>query len=277
MFLGEAIRMSRLFQDGNVVVVAVDHGGQYGPIQGLEDFTSAVENFKDADAILMNNGMLRRVVPATVTNGEIWVEGKMPKLICRLNWSTNYVYIWDYDSGRNRQVISVEDAVALGTDFVLASLFLHNGDEAIDIENMDLFGKMVSQKRRLGIPLCGEIYPSHTGINAEEFHDVVQIACRIVSEQGADFIKTFYTGPKFHETVKTTPIPILALGADKTDTEVEALQRAYDAVQAGARGVVFGRNVIHAKDPARFLAGLKRVVKKGQEPTRVAKELELDA
>ena len=39
-----------------------------------------------------------------------------------------------------------------------------------------------------------------------------------------------------------------------------------EAVQAGARGVVFGRNVIQAKDPARFLQGLKAVVKAGLSP-----------
>ena len=35
---------------------------------------------------------------------------------------------------------------------------------------------------------------------------------------------------------------------------------------AGARGVVFGRNVFQAEDPARFLKALGEVVHKGIEP-----------
>lgn len=276
MSLGEAIRLSRLFENGNVVVVAVDHGGQYGPIPGLEDFVSDVEAFKDADAILLNNGMLQRCLVPCVEHGELRVAGRMPKIICRLNWSSNFVFVWDYDRSLNRQVIDVADAVALGADLVLGSLFLHTGDEAIEVENVATFARMVAQKRRLGIPLVAEIYPSHTGINAEEFHDVIRISCRVAAEQGADLIKTFYSGPRFGEIVRSTPIPVLALGAEKTAREVEALQRAYDAVQAGARGVVFGRNVIQARDPGRFVTALRRCVKDGEEPTAVAKDLELD-
>ena len=276
MFLGEAIRLSRFFQDGNVVVVAVDHGQAMGPCPGLEDFYAAAQTFRNADAILLCNGMLRRALAPTVEHGEISVKGPMPWTICRLNWSSNYLFHWDYKEGYNRQIIDVADAVALGADLVLGSLFIHGASEEIDMHNVEHFGRMVAQKRRLGIPMVAEIYPSHQPSD-EDFHELVNVSARMVAEMGADLIKTFYTGPKFAEIVKSCPIPILALGAEKTPKEVDALQKAYDAVQAGARGVVFGRNVFQAKDPAKFIEGLKRCVKKGEEPAKVARELELDA
>ena len=276
MFLGEAIRLSRFFENGNVVVVAVDHGAAMGPCPGIEDFFGAVQKFKDADAILLSNGMLRRAIVPTVERGEIRVKGRMPKTICRLNWSSNFLFQWGYDQGYNRQILDVADAVALGADLVLGSLFIKTGGEEIDMHNVEHFGRMVSQKRHLGIPLVAEIYPSHQASD-EDFHDLVNVSARMVAELGADLIKTYYTGPKFGEIVKSCPIPILALGAEKMPKEVDALQKAYDAMQAGARGVVFGRNIFQAKDPAKFIKALKRCVKKGEEPTKVAAQFELDA
>ena len=275
MFLGEAIRLSRFFEDGNVVVVAVDHGQAMGPCPGLEDFASAVENLKTADAILLSNGMLPRALAPSVEHGEIWVRGRMPKIICRLNWSSNFLFQWGYSEGYNRQILDVDDAVALGADLVLGSCFIHTASEEIDMHNMEHFGRMVSQKRRLGIPMVAEIYPSHQP-GDEGFHELVKVSARMVAEMGADLIKTFYTGPRFAEITKSCPIPILALGAEKTPKEIDALRKAYDAVQAGARGVVFGRNVFQAKDPARFIEGLKRCVKAGEEPEAVARDLDLD-
>jgi len=97
-----------------------------------------------------------------------------------------------------------------------------------------------------------------------------------MSEIGADAVKTFYTGKKFREIVDSTPIPVLVLGADKTNKETEALQLAYDAVNGGARGVFFGRNVIQARNPANFLKALKKVIKLGTEPSTAARDFELD-
>jgi hypothetical protein len=69
--------------------------------------------------------------------------------------------------------------------------------------------------------------------------------------------------------------PVFCLGAEKTPKEIDALNLAYKAVKAGARGVVFGRNVIQAANPAAFLQGLKAVVKDEADPEAVAREYRL--
>ncbi len=70
--------------------------------------------------------------------------------------------------------------------------------------------------------------------------------------------------------VEGSPIPIFALGAEKTPRPIDALELAYKAVKAGARGVVFGRNVIQADDPTAFLRGLKAVVQGLAKPADAA-------
>jgi DhnA family fructose-bisphosphate aldolase class Ia len=98
----------------------------------------------------------------------------------------------------------------------------------------------------------------------------------MAAELGVDLIKTFYTGENFADIVAGTPVPILALGAKKTKFERDALRLAASAVRAGARGVVFGRNVIQAREPERFLDALKEVVKTQVDPEKVAVKFKLD-
>ena len=120
---------------------------------------------------------------------------------------------------------------------------------------------------RCGVPIVGEVYPAgHEDVAPEERHEQISIGCRIVAELGVDLIKTFHTGERFAEIVRSTPVPILALGSKKADREVEALELAATAIRDGARGVVFGRNVVCAQEPERFLEALQEVVKGGAEP-----------
>jgi DhnA family fructose-bisphosphate aldolase class Ia len=126
------------------------------------------------------------------------------------------------------------------------------------------------------MPLIGEVFPvGGMRERPDELHDYIKKTCRIVCELGADAIKTFYTGDRFAEVTEGTPIPVFALGAEKLDSEVDALELAHRAVAAGARGVVFGRNVLQARQPAQFLRGLKAVVRGSATPEEAAAEYEL--
>src|SRR5688572_967337 len=91
-------------------------------------------------------------------------------------------------------------------------------------------------------------------------HKKVYASCRILSELGADLIKTFYTND-FKKVTNSVPVPVLGLGAAKKPTQKEALQLASDEIRDGARGVVFGRNAIQINDPFNFQAALCDVVK----------------
>jgi DhnA family fructose-bisphosphate aldolase class Ia len=135
----------------------------------------------------------------------------------------------------------------------------------------------VAQKRTLGIPLIGEVYPTGgDDVEPEDLQDEIFIGCRIIAELGADLVKTFYTGKRFSEITAATPVPVLALGAKKLPHEKDALQLAAKAIEAGARGIVFGRNVIQSEKPERLLDALKEVVKEFQAPDKVAGKYNLN-
>ena len=91
-----------------------------------------------------------------------------------------------------------------------------------------------------------------------------------------DLVKTFHTGERFAEIIRSTSVPVLALGAKKLPRDVDALELAATAVRDGSRGVVFGRNLVGAKSPEQFLAALQEVVKQGAEPTAAAARFGLE-
>jgi len=267
---GDIIRFNKLFSnEEKVVVVAVDHGEFSGPIPGLIDLPKTVESVKEAEAILMSPGMVAHCL-------DTFSRRDSPRLILRLNWSSSYCFQWNYNDSLAADVISPQEALYLGADLGMASLILKTEAERVDTENVANFAKIIREKRRCGLPIIGEYYPCNMDkLTPEDLHQQVYIACRIISELGADAIKTFYTGEKFSEIVEATPIPILTLGAEKMEKESQALQLAYKAVNAGAKGVVFGRNVFQAKNPEIFLKALKKVVKEGRDPKIVSEEFDL--
>ena len=267
---GEIVRLSRLFSGGqNAVVVAIDHGLYFGPLPGLINLPEAVKVLSGADAILM--------APGTASHCKSVFEKRgAPAMILRLNWASNYVSILKYNHSVSVPLLSVSGAVQQGADIVLASLTIINPEQAEDAQNVELLSRFVSEKRALGLPLIGEVFPTGgDDAQPEDLFEVVRLGCRMVAELGVDVVKTFYTGKRFEEIVASTPIPILALGAKKMKYEKDALTLAAAAVGAGARGVVFGRNVLQAREPERFLEALKEVVKENKSPDSVAKKFGL--
>lgn len=268
---GESIRFARLFSDNkNALVVAVDHGLYFGPLPGMIDLPGVIKRVAGADAILMAPGM-----PAHCQ--EVFSRRGAPACIVRLNWGSNYAAMWEYKHSYSVPMLSVADAVAQGADLVIGSLSLKNPDEMEDAQNVEIFSDCVAQKRVLGIPLIGEVYPTGgDDFPPEELQDEIFIGCRIIAELGADLVKTFYTGKRFSEIIAATPIPVLALGAKKLPKESDALKLAAVSIEAGARGIVYGRNVIQSKEPERLLDALKEVVKEFQAPDKVATKYKLE-
>ncbi len=268
---GEKIRFARLFDGAkNIVVVAIDHGLYFGPLAGLIDLPTAIQSLQQADGVLLSAGMATHCADFFARRGA-------PAMIVRLNWATNYVAPWEYEHSHSVHLLTPSEAVRLGADVVLGSVTLKTPDQAEDAHNVELFARYAQQKVQTGVPLICEVYPiGGDHAKPEELQEQVAIGCRMAAELGADMIKTFYTGDGFTQIAAATPIPILALGALKKPRETDALFAAAEAIEHGARGVVFGRNVVQARDPERLLEALKEVVKVGMAPDTTAQKYHLD-
>jgi len=211
------------------------------------------------DGILLSPGMLPHCREAFNYKGA-------PMAVVRLNWSTVYCFQWGYKDAATVTAFRPKEALRLGADAVLISLTLETGSEANDAHNVGVFRDLCGEAKEYGLPVIGEYYPAEPDkLQPDELHKKVYTAARIISELGADLIKTFYT-VDFRAVTSSCPIPVLGLGAEKLPTRRAALQLAANAVADGAGGVVFGRNAIQVPDPASFQRALCDVVKRGVSP-----------
>ena len=86
----------------------------------------------------------------------------------------------------------------------------------------------------------------------------------MAAELGASIVKTYYC-KDFEKVVDTCPVPIVIAGGKKVP-EKDALQMAYDAIQAGAIGVDMGRNIFQSTDPVGMIKAANAVVHKKYTP-----------
>ncbi len=92
-----------------------------------------------------------------------------------------------------------------------------------------------------------------------------RLACRIIAELGAQYVKTYYVEEGFDTVTSSCPVPIVMAGGKKLP-ELDALTMAYNAVQQGAAGVDMGRNIFQSDAPKAMIAAVGAVVHKSMKP-----------
>lgn len=86
-------------------------------------------------------------------------------------------------------------------------------------------------------------------------------ACRQGAELGADFIKAEYVGgERFREVTEGCYAPILVLGGSKAKSEAEIFHNIRGALDAGAKGIIMGRNIYRHENIAKICAAIAAIV-----------------
>jgi 3-hydroxy-5-phosphonooxypentane-2,4-dione thiolase len=115
---------------------------------------------------------------------------------------------------------------------------------------------------RSGVPVMGI-----TAVGKAMVRDVkyFRLACRIIAELGAHYVKTYYVDEGFETVAASCPVPIVMAGGKKLP-ELDALTMAYNAVQQGAAGVDMGRNIFQSEAPTAMIEAVAAVVHKNMKP-----------
>ncbi|MEM4340463.1 MAG: hypothetical protein QW319_02865, partial [Candidatus Nitrosocaldus sp.] len=108
-------------------------------------------------------------------------------------------------------------------------------------------------------------------------HDpgVVAHTARIGAEAGADIVKTVYTGDpdSFKMVVKGCPVPIVIAGGPKASSDEEVLEMTKGAMEAGAAGVTFGRNIFQHRNPPAMIRALASIIFENSSVKDALKEI----
>jgi putative autoinducer-2 (AI-2) aldolase len=122
--------------------------------------------------------------------------------------------------------------------------------------------KLVDAGLRCGIPVMGITAVGKTMVRDAKYF---RLACRIIAELGAQYVKTYYVEDGFETVTASCPVPIVMAGGKKL-AELEALTMAYNAVQQGAAGVDMGRNIFQSDAPTAMISAVRAVVHDNVKP-----------
>ncbi|HEY7621869.1 MAG TPA: hypothetical protein VH834_18990 [Solirubrobacteraceae bacterium] len=260
--MSAAYRLNRLFHatSGRCIDVAVDHGffGEPSFLTGIEDMAGAIATLVEAgpDAIQLAVGQapLLQRIPGR----------EKPALVLRVDLAN--VYGAEPPREPFSRVIddAIGHAVRLDAACVCVNLFDIPGADGLRRECIDNITKLRTAADRAGMPLMVEplvMAPGRGGYAADGDADRIVALVRQAAELGADVIKADPTDDlaAYHRVVTAARVPVLVRGGGRVSDE-EILERTRAVLDQGARGIVYGRNVIQHADPAAMVGKLRAVV-----------------
>lgn len=263
---GKSIRLNRILGngEGKAVMLAMDHGIEHGP----SDFPPAHLDPRVILAKVVDAGVDAIMIPRGTARltWDVWAD--KTALVIKLTGKTSL----RPPEGEFTQdpIATVKDAVALGADGVSATVYWGSPHEDRMLAE---FTSVAAECEIYGMPLLNLAYPRGPHIQKKEDVEIVRYAARAAADVGADLIKTYYTGSRetFAEVVKACPVPVLMSGGAKAKTPLDFLKVVQAVMEAGAAGVVVGRNVFQHDRPAAVIKAIMKVVHEGTDAETAAK------
>ena len=270
-------RMNRLFaESGNCLDVAIDHGmvNEFGLISGVEDMTSAVATLVAAgpDAIQLTPGMVHTLGP---------FSGKTrPALVLRSDVSNVYGSTLPRHLFSEVNARAVDLAVSADAACLVVNLLLLPDQPELHHQCVRNVMTLKRACEEVGMPLMVE--PLVMAPNDEKGGYMVDGDLRLITslvrqavELGADIVKADPCSDpsEFHKIVETAAgVPVLVRGGGRAD-DLVVLERTSEVMKQGARGIVYGRNIIQHDNPSGMVRALMSIVHDGSSPETASGKL----
>jgi class I fructose-bisphosphate aldolase len=262
---GKRTRLYRLLYEhgpanGTLLFLPIDQGLEHGPRDFFPNPDAANPEFElrvafegKFSGIVFQYGIAEKYMRDYV--------GRVP-LVLKLNGKTE---IPADNAPLSPVESSVEDAVRLGADAVGYTLYVGSPRQDEDFKQ---FAAVRMEADRCGMPVIVWAYPRGEAIEAKGGRDsvyAVDYAVRVAAELGADVVK--FNFPKAVDPERRALLPrpynelqetdaqmiarvvasagkifTLVSGGEHAD-DAEVLQKAERSMEAGATGLIFGRNV----------------------------------
>lgn len=246
--------MSLLANNRNALILAMDHATTLGPVPGLEEPGVVIEAAvaAGADAVMTSFGIVKKYKEQLI--------GRIPTIL-RLDGGPS-IYREDWMAYTEYSLLhSMETAVALGVDGVVLNMFV---GIPVELDTYKNVARVANECLKANLFLvvealaCASERVPHP--NAGKY---MGAASRIAFEHGADLVKTYYSGDKqdFRQhVIEQCPAPVLIAGGPKMDSPAAAFQVVQEAIEAGARGIVFGRNIWQSGHTQAMIGAFRHIV-----------------
>jgi fructose-bisphosphate aldolase, class I len=258
------VRINRLFaEDGKCIDVAIDHGffNEWKFLSGIENIEKAVQTVVEAnpDAVQLSIGQAHFLqnIPGK----------KKPALVLRTDVANVYHDFLPRYLFSKMVENPVEQAVKLDAACVVVNLFLLPNQPELFSQCVENICRLKPECERYGMPLMIEplvMQPNEVSGGYMVDGDIKKIVplVRQAVELGADLIKADPTDDveEYYKVIEAASgKPVLVRGGGKTSDE-EILTRTFALIQQGAKGIVYGRNVVQHPHPNKMTAALMAIV-----------------
>ena len=264
----KSARMNRLFgTSGNCFDVAIDHGmfNEPGFLNGIENMHNAISIIAAAapDAIQLTPGTapILQAIPGKAR----------PALVLR----TDIANVYGNPLPKKLFSVIIEDvveqAIVLDAACVVVNLLMLPNQPELHEACIKNISTLKGACEKFGMPLMVEPLVMQDNAKAGGGYMVDGNITKILSlvrqavELGADIIKADPCDDvkDYHQVIEIAQgIPVLVRGGGKVSDE-EILNRTSALMEQGAKGIVYGRNVIHHANPAGMTKALMAVVHEG--------------
>lgn len=263
MLEGKAIRMGKVCGiDGKAMLVAADHGMMLGPIKGVVNLEETLKKIIQGgcDGILVSPGQAMRI-------HHLFHGKRAPAMLVRGDFISGFrtlTYTLPNERIHHFRLISPQKALALGASAMVVYYILGRPDDPANDEatNIKVIAEMARESEMCGLPFIIEPMPYGPRSTGSNYNDLLRIGIRVAEEIGADGIKIPYSGDpeSFKRIVDSVDIPVFILGGAKSKTYREAIELVEEAMQAGAKGTVFGRQLVQDSNPEILSKYLMQIV-----------------
>ena len=232
---------------GKSVIVAIDHGGIAGPMDGINNPPELIQECVKggADSILTTRGFAKAA-------GDAW--DRSASLILRLTGGFTVL------GGKfeEEMISSVETALSYGAAGAAVTVKFGHDREGEFIKQASLSADACE---RWGVPLMIEAMARGKDLKKADPAGI-RLASRAAAEIGADIVKTYYTGDpdSFAGVIEGCLVPVVILGGEKSDTLEIVFEDVYYAIQAGADGIAIGRNIWQHKNTQAMVEAMAGLV-----------------
>lgn len=279
---GKKARLHRILhqfglKNGTALFLPYDQGMEHGPRDFFANPDSADPQY--IIRLALEGGFNGIAIQIGIAEKFFWeFAGELP-LILKLNGKTD---IPSDARALSPVQASVKEAVQLGADAVGYTLYVGSPAQEQDFAQLR---EIRADAKKYGMPLIVWSYPRGEAIEAKGGNSsfyAVDYAARVASELGADIVKVNFPQPDLRTNVKkeydrefssqeainavvrsANRTLVLVSGGEKAGDDV-MLQKARESMDAGATGLIFGRNVWQRDHDAslKFVSSLREILEK---------------
>jgi fructose-bisphosphate aldolase, class I len=279
---GKKARLHRILHEhglrnGTALFLPYDQGLEHGPRDFFANPPAADPKY--ILALALEGGFNGIAIQVGLAEKFYWdYAGQIP-LVLKLNGKTD---IPAAAGPLSPLTATVDDAVRLGADAVGYTLYVGTPAQERDFAQ---YRQVRADAGRLGMPLIVWSYPRGAAIDAKGGKDsfyAVDYAARTASELGADVVKVNFPHPEkqsgaagpylrgfspqqaIDAVVASAGRTLLLVSGGERAGDEAMLDKAQQAMEAGATGLIFGRNVWQREhtESLRFVTQLRDILAK---------------